>query len=153
MCPEEPVRLLVKVLLTVVGMAACGWLLIPRSDHDMTHVDGLVLFAGQPVAGAIVSLSFPAPSRGGGDEEVSDSRGCVHLMARHSRTDRRVQLRVEYLGAPMWSQTVPDHSELVAEVHLDSDRLGGRAGGLRRPAFPRDTALGRCHEPQRARGG
>lgn len=96
----------VPILLTVGGLIACAWMIIPRSDHDLTHVDGRILQAGAPVAGAIVSISFPAPSHGGGDREMTDARGCVHLMARHSRQDRLVHMRVEYPGAAVETSTI-----------------------------------------------
>ncbi|MCC6316535.1 MAG: hypothetical protein IT361_02500 [Gemmatimonadaceae bacterium] len=137
-----------RVLAGVGALAAIGLVLIvllPRSYHDVTHVDGVVMAGGSPLAGAIVAISFPQPSRGGGARVISDSRGCFHLFARHSTHDRTARLSVRAAHGVAWEWVGQDARDLVAEVRLSN--VGGRNGGgdVRQPEFPRDSALRRCH--------
>src|SRR5688572_4724797 len=98
-------RTMIGIAVAVGLVAVTGVLLIGAMccADDAAIVHGRVLGAsGVPVADAVVRVSFPLSSSGGGDREVTDVDGCFALFAMHSPRDRWVAVSVAHAGYTHW---------------------------------------------------
>lgn len=124
-----------------------AWCAFPRSNHDLTIVDGHVFtMTGTPVSGAQVRVWLQSTGTVGSARHITDADGCFHFFIRHSSADRKISLSVEHADFAEWTRGRRDAFMMTAMVRLDTAGSRSKGDGWIRPREPRDTALPPCRE-------